>query len=35
VKVSASYQEIGLDESLQGEHAYEQLTEEDVIHIGH
>jgi Amt family ammonium transporter len=32
VKVSESSEEIGLDESLHGEHAYEQLTDRDVIH---
>ena len=32
VKVSESHEEIGLDESLHGEHAYEQLTDRDVIH---
>ncbi len=32
VKVSEASEEIGLDESLHGEHAYEQLTDEDVIH---
>ena len=32
VKVSEVSEEIGLDESLHGEHAYEQLTDRDVIH---
>ncbi len=32
VKVSEASEEIGLDESLHGEHAYEQLTDEDVVH---
>jgi Amt family ammonium transporter len=32
VKVSGASEEIGLDESLHGEHAYEQLTDEDVVH---
>ena len=32
VKVSEASEEIGLDESLHGEHAYEQLTDQDVIH---
>ena len=32
VKVSESHEAMGLDESLHGEHAYEQLTDRDVIH---
>jgi Amt family ammonium transporter len=32
VKVSENSEEIGLDESLHGEHAYEQPTDEDVVH---
>ena len=35
VKVSGLSEEIGLDESLHGEHAYEELTQEDLVHAGH
>src|SRR5215471_2347583 len=31
VKVSEAHEEAGLDESLHGEHAYEQLTDRDVV----
>jgi Amt family ammonium transporter len=34
VKVTEQSEEIGLDESQLGEHAYEQLAEEDLVHKG-
>jgi hypothetical protein len=34
-KVTEQTAEIGLGESQLGEHAYDQLTEEDLVHFGH
>src|SRR5205823_14556271 len=34
VKVTEISEELGLDEALHGEHAYEQLSDEDLVHAG-
>jgi Amt family ammonium transporter len=34
VKVSEMSEEIGLDESIHGEHAYEEAPGEDLLHTG-
>jgi Amt family ammonium transporter len=34
VKVSEMSEEIGLDESIHGEHAYEEAPEHDLFHAG-
>jgi len=35
VKVTEMSEEVGLDESLHGEHAYEEQSAEDLVHVGH
>jgi len=35
VKVSEMSEEIGLDESIHGEHAYEEVSSEDLVHVEH
>jgi len=34
VKVDEMSEEIGLDESIHGEHAYEETPEHDLVHAG-